>query len=76
MDQLIRTLIPKDKPFTLTDVMQWLYDATKGQQFREPDDPHLRLTPGVSGRHSEALQDGPQPMLVDRYRIDCHRWAD
>lgn len=33
--ELIKTLVPPDKPFTLTDVLQWLYDATKGQKFRE-----------------------------------------
>src|SRR4051794_40187432 len=33
---LIKSLIPPEKPFQLSDVLQWLYDATKGQKFREP----------------------------------------
>lgn len=34
--ELIKRLIPADKPFTLSDVLQWLYDAAKGQRFKEP----------------------------------------
>lgn len=34
--EVIKSLIPPDKPFTLPDVLQWLYEATKGQKHKEP----------------------------------------
>src|SRR5688572_13370969 len=33
---LIESLIPKDKPFTVSDMIGWLSSAQPGQKFHEP----------------------------------------